>query len=73
LGKEKKIKTYFAECPKKTLGKAYFAECQSGSTRQKQISQGLPSASLAALDKMNFYIFKKFFPECPRSGTRQSR
>jgi hypothetical protein len=34
--KKKNKKTYFAECPKKTLDKAVFAECQPGSTRQKQ-------------------------------------
>jgi hypothetical protein len=32
--KIKKIKMYFAECPKMTLGKEAFAECQLGGTRQ---------------------------------------
>jgi hypothetical protein len=29
----KKIKIYFAECPRMVLGKAYSIECQTGGTR----------------------------------------
>jgi hypothetical protein len=34
VGKIKKIKMYFAECPEMTLGKEAFAECELGGTRQ---------------------------------------
>jgi hypothetical protein len=35
LGKEKKIKIYFVECPKMALDKAFFTECQTRDTRQR--------------------------------------
>jgi hypothetical protein len=37
FGKEnkKKIKIYFAECPRVALGKAFFAECETWDTRQR--------------------------------------
>jgi hypothetical protein len=33
--RKKKIKIYFTECPRMTLGKTRFAECRSCDTRQR--------------------------------------
>ena len=34
--KNKKIKIYFAECPRRALGKPYSTKCQTVGTRQKR-------------------------------------
>jgi hypothetical protein len=55
--KKEKIKIYFVECARKTLGKVLFAECRAGDTRQsffKILKQSLPSACHWALSKELF-------------------
>jgi hypothetical protein len=44
--KRKKIKIYFAECPRMALGTAYSAECKTWDTRQRSFFAEYQSSAL---------------------------
>jgi hypothetical protein len=68
VGKRKKIKIYFAKCPRKTLDKALFAECQLVETRQSF----LKILNHSLLSPCQWSLSKDVFAECRIEDTRQS-